>query len=200
MSRRKGPRGLRPEEAALWQKIVARTEPLHPKTARSIPKPPAAPASQAPRPVLQPLTPFALGEKAAPRGEAHDLARPMAAVLKDGPVAMDRKAHRRLTWGKLAPEARIDLHGMTLADAHPALLRFVTSAHARGLRLVLVITGKGRGGDGPGPIPTRPGLLRHQVPQWLASGVLRPLVLQVSEAHRSHGGGGAYYVYLRRRK
>jgi DNA-nicking Smr family endonuclease len=88
---------------------------------------------------------------------------------------------------------------MTLADAHPALLDFVAGAHARGLRLVLVITGKGKARDEYGPIPTRTGVLRHQVPQWLSSGPLRPLVLQVAEAHQRHGGSGAFYVYLRRR-
>jgi DNA-nicking Smr family endonuclease len=44
------------------------------------------------------------------------------------------------------------------------------------------------------------GVLRHEVPHWLTSGALRPLVLQVTEAHRTHGGSGAYYVYLKRRK
>jgi DNA-nicking Smr family endonuclease len=75
----------------------------------------------------------------------------------------------------------------------------VAEAHARGLRLVLVITGKGKARDDYGPIPTRTGVLRHQVPQWLSSGALRPLVLQVAEAHQRHGGSGAFYVYLRRR-
>lgn len=147
-----------------------------------------------------PLSPFAVGEKAGTAPPSHDLARPMSTALANAPVAMDRKAHRKLTRGKLAPEARIDLHGMTLADAHPVLLRFVADSYARGLRLVLVITGKGKAREELGPIPTRTGVLRHQVPQWLTSGALRPLVLQVTEAHRSHGGSGAYYVYLRRRK
>ena len=121
-------------------------------------------------------------------------------MLAAAPVAMDRKAHRKLTRGKLAPEARIDLHGMTLAAAHPALIRFVAAAHGQGLRLVLVITGKGKDRDEHGPIPARKGALRHEVPHWLTSGELRSLVLQVTEAHRTHGGSGAYYVYLRRRK
>jgi len=63
---------------------------------------------------------------------------------------------------------------------------------------VLVITGKGRDDDGPGPIPRRRGVLRHQVPQWLSRPPLGPAVLQVTPAHRKHGGEGALYVYLRR--
>jgi DNA-nicking Smr family endonuclease len=111
---------------------------------------------------------------------------------------MDAKAFGRLTRGKLAPQARIDLHGMTLAEAQPRLTGFVLGAQAQGLRLVLVITGKGRRVADDGPIPHRHGVLRHQVPIWLAQGPLAPAVLQVAEAHQRHGGGGAFYVYLRR--
>ena len=202
MSRRKGPRGLRPEEAALWEVIAARTQPMHPKRkAATVAAEEARPVPKLPEPAPKPaIAPFLVGEKAGTPPRAHDLARPISAALAAAPVAMDPKAHRRLTRGKLHPEARIDLHGMTLADAHPALMRFVADAHARGLRLLLVITGKGKARDDHGPMPSRVGALRHEVPHWLTSGALRALVLQVTEAHRTHGGSGAYYVYLRRRK
>ena len=100
--------------------------------------------------------------------------------------------------GKTAPEARIDLHGMTLAEAQPELVRFILNAHASGLRLVLVITGKGKRDEDHGPIPARRGVLRHQVPHWLNLPPLSAAVLQVASAHLKHGGEGAYYVYLRR--
>lgn len=199
MSRRKGPRGLSPEEEELWQRIAARTVPLHPKKRTSQSQKKAVIQPKTPSPSV-PIRPFEIGERSEGPGPSHDLARPLASMLKEPPVRMDSKAHRKLTRGKLRPEARIDLHGMTMAAAHPALIGFVRDAHSRGLRLVLVITGKGRPGDEDGPIPTRPGLLRHQVPQWLASGPLRPLVLQVTAAHQRHGGFGAYYVYLARGK
>jgi len=114
-------------------------------------------------------------------------------------VQMDAKKHLQMTRGKLDPEARIDLHGMTLAEAHPELIRFILNAHAAGMRLVLVITGKGKQTPDHGPIPQRMGVLRHQVPHWLHMAPLGPAVLQVREAHLKHGGGGAYYVYLRKR-
>ena len=100
--------------------------------------------------------------------------------------------------GRLVPEARIDLHGLTLAQAHPTLNRFILDAVAAERRLVLVITGKGKVRDELGPIPERHGVLRHQVPHWLNSMPLKPHVLQIAEAHVKHGGAGAYYVYLRR--
>jgi DNA-nicking Smr family endonuclease len=107
---------------------------------------------------------------------------------------MDAKLHGKMVRGKLLPEARIDLHGMTLAEAHPELIRFVLNAQSAGMRLVLVITGKGKRGEDHGPIPQRMGALRHQVPHWLRLPPLGQAVLQLK-----HGGSGAYYVYLRRR-
>jgi DNA-nicking Smr family endonuclease len=89
---------------------------------------------------------------------------------------------------------------MTLDRAHGALNRFVFAAHDAGKRLVLVITGKGKDRDEGGPIPVRHGVLRHQVPHWLGTQPLASVVLQVNTAHISHGGGGAYYVYLKRRR
>jgi DNA-nicking Smr family endonuclease len=87
---------------------------------------------------------------------------------------------------------------MTLDQAHPALTRFIIESHTRGFRLVLVITGKGSREDPYDPMPQRRGVLKTQTPMWLRMAPLAPLILQVSEAHRRHGGAGAYYVYLKR--
>lgn len=192
-------RSLTPEEADLWRSVARTTRPLHtarlprPTDPEPVPEPPPPVAPTKPR-----LPPFALGEKAR-SPERLDLAPTLPQLLGQAPLRMDAGTHARMTRGKLAPEARIDLHGMTLAEAHPELIRFVLNAHAAGLRLVLVITGKGRQRDDGGPIPQRTGALRHQVPHWLHLPPLGPVVLQVTEAHLKHGGSGAYYVYLRRR-
>ncbi|KPP89206.1 MAG: hypothetical protein HLUCCA08_03175 [Rhodobacteraceae bacterium HLUCCA08] len=191
-------RRLRPEERALWDKVAASAErlPKHGKVmTEPTPSPPAAPS----RAKTEPMAPFRLGAQVDHHAD-HDLLPGLTEQINTGGVAMDRKAFGRLKRGKLSPEARIDLHGMTLERAHPALTGFILNAHAAGRRLVLVITGKGKARDEGGPIPTRFGVLRHQVPQWLRMPPLSGAVLQVTEAHRSHGGAGAYYVYLRRRR
>lgn len=141
---------------------------------------------------------FRLGQAAQTRpAPPHSTATPAERLAGVG-LRMDPKTHKRMTRGKLRPEARLDLHGMTLSEAQPELMDFVISCHMAGFRLVLVITGKGRGEHGP--LPTRPGALRHQVPFWLHAAPLGPLVQQVTAAHDRHGGEGAYYVYLRRRR
>lgn len=200
MTRRRGPRALTPEDEEIWDKVARTAVPMHPRRRGPLVQtPPAAVpavAEEAPRPARIPQ--FRLGESANP-ARGHDILPPFPDRLHGAPVRMDRRAYDQMKRGKLVPEARIDLHGLTLAQAHPELVRFVLAAHARGLRLLLVITGKGKPATDEGPIPVRTGALRHQVPHWLHMAPIGPLVLQVGPAHLRHGGGGAYYVYLRRR-
>lgn len=196
-------RRLHPEDQALWETVARSATPLHrPATTDGAPasRIEDMPLRLAPEPAPPPkprLKPFRLGEKAS-ADVRHDILPALPERLAKAPLRMDAGVFAKMTRGKIAPEARIDLHGMTLAEAHPELIRFVLNAHADRLRLVLVITGKGRPGSDDGPIPMRPGLLRHQVPLWLRHAPLGPVVQQVATAHLRHGGAGAYYVYLRR--
>ena len=188
-------RDLRPEEAEIWDAVARTARPLHPPRKK---QPVEDPPQKQPNPPRSPQIPsFALGEKVRHQ-PIINLAPGLAEGLAKAPLQMDAKAHAKMTRGKLVPEARIDLHGLTLAQAHPELIRFILNAHGAGLRLVLVITGKGKSKPDHGPIPQMIGALRHQVPQWLRLPPLGPHVLQIEQAHLRHGGAGAYYVYLRR--
>jgi DNA-nicking Smr family endonuclease len=102
---------------------------------------------------------------------------------------------QRVARGREAIDARMDLHGLTQAEAHAALARFLHSASGRGARLVLIITGKGGRSGG-----SERGVLRRQVPHWLALPEFRDLVIGFEDAHLAHGGEGALYVRLRRRR
>lgn len=189
-------RKLRQDELDLWSK-VAQTARVMPK-ATGLPDKPKKPPKQ-PMVSAQPRgreTTFKLSGRAARM--AHDLVPEVTERLSGQPVRMDRKAFRNMQRGKLKPDGRIDLHGMTLDRAHTALTRFVMSTQGTDKRLLLVITGKGKHRDSGGPIPVRQGVLRHQVPEWLRLPPLSSAVLQVTPAHISHGGTGAYYVYLRK--
>ncbi len=117
-------------------------------------------------------------------------ARRAALPLKLGAVAaMDKRTGQRFKRGEMAIDGRIDLHGLTLDQAHGALGSFIRRAHARGDRCVIVVTGKGEKGGGR---------IRREAPEWLNRPDLRPLILAVTEARRQHGGGGALYVLLKR--
>lgn len=193
-------RRLNDDEVALWKRVAETTEKMHPELTRAeLPKPKPKPVKK-PRAHQGPedLQAFRVGAKAKGTGAPHNLAPSVGDALRKAPVQMDSKQFGKMKRGKLVPEGRIDLHGMTMDKAHPALIGFVSRAHAQGKRLVLVITGKGKHRDDGGPIPVRYGVLKHNVPQWLRMAPLNHIVMQVQEAHISHGGSGAYYVYLRK--
>ena len=115
---------------------------------------------------------------------------------------LDPKTRQKLVRGQISIDARLDLHGMRQDEAHHRLVQFVDTSFRRGLRTVLVITGKGSGGGDVRPgryaMNEGRGVLRTNVPRWLAEPHLRARVWSVAEAGPRHGGSGAYYVMLRR--
>ncbi|MFD0982234.1 Smr/MutS family protein [Tropicimonas aquimaris] len=204
MSSKRPPRRLSEDDIAIWRNVARSATPMHPR-AKAVTPEGARPEPAQPEPLPRsPAIPeFRIGEAARyDHSKGHNLTPTLSARLAAEPLRMDHKTFNRMKRGKLRPERKIDLHGMTLARAHPALSRFIISAQADGCRLVLVVTGKGntQRREDDGPIPTPRGILRTQVPQWLRMAPLGALVLHVSQAHASHGGSGAYYVYLSRRR
>ncbi len=189
---------LSTEDRHLWSMVTRTAIPLHVR--KPAPEVEASPSKSITVKTRQhfEVSDFRIGDLAPRNPPGSQLDPSISDRLAHAPVQMDHGTHRRMVRGKLKPEARLDLHGSTLAQAHPALTRFIQGSHARGLRLVLVITGKGKDRDAPGPIPIRRGVLKHQVPGWLNMPPLGRIVLDVRESHIRHGGAGAYYVYLRR--
>ncbi len=174
------------EELALWHKVAETVKPLHKR-----PPAPSAAVTPAVRPRIVakaaqvPVTPHHHAER--PKPKALD-------PLETGRLAdMDRRTGDRFRRGRMEIEASLDLHGMTRERAHGVLRRFIFQAEARGQRCLLVVTGKGRAGPDSG-------VLRRAVPLWLNDADIRPLILAVTPAQRHHGGEGALYVLIRRRR
>jgi DNA-nicking Smr family endonuclease len=119
------------------------------------------------------------------------------------PEVLDRRQMRRIAAGKTDIDASIDLHGLRQAEAHARLRAFLASACAAGLKTVLVITGKGAEAERPAPLLSamgegQRGVLRRNVPHWLAQPELSHIVLSYGAAATRHGGAGAFYVRLRK--
>ncbi|NOZ41874.1 MAG: DNA mismatch repair protein MutS [Alphaproteobacteria bacterium] len=110
--------------------------------------------------------------------------------LKDA----DYNWHQKLRRGRVRPEGRIDLHGLTGDQAYSALCRYIETAYDRGKRLILVITGKG------GAKPGARGVLKSRVPEWLSQPPLARLITSFHTARGEHGGGGALYVVVKRNR
>jgi DNA-nicking Smr family endonuclease len=112
--------------------------------------------------------------------------------LSHGSAAgLDKRTLGRLRRGMLPIEGTIDLHGMTRAEAYRSLHQFIALSQERGRRCILVITGKGSHSEG---------VLRTAVPHWLNLPDTRSLVLAFAYATAAHGGVGALYVLLKRRR
>jgi DNA-nicking Smr family endonuclease len=124
----------------------------------------------------------------SPQSPAARIAEP-APKAKTSAPPQDRGAEKRVRRGRVEIGGTLDLHGHTQETGRAALRHFLVAAHARGARVVIVITGVGRAGRG---------VLKQRLPDWLAEKEVRALVSGFARAHRTHGGEGAYYVFLRR--
>jgi DNA-nicking Smr family endonuclease len=175
----RGRRHLSEEERALWESVARQLKPLRkkPRAGKT-----AAPTSE-PLPMRTPNSPRPIPSSSVPKP-----GKPAVPPL----APLGRRERSRLSKGRSEIDARLDLHGMTQTRAHRRLLSFLQRAHHDCLTFVLVITGKGVAGD------TERGVLRRQVPQWLALPEFRALVVGFEEAHIGHGGEGALYVRIRR--
>jgi DNA-nicking Smr family endonuclease len=146
------------------------------------------PGRAAPEPEAEPL----VAPPGPPLAKAPSAAKPGAppARARRSPPA-DRGGERRVGRGQVEIAASIDLHGYTQDRAQAALTGFLLRAQSDGARTVIVVTGKGRGGE--------EGVLKRRLPAWLDGPDLRFCVAGYAQAHRRHGGAGAYYVFVKRR-
>ena len=204
------------DEAALWRNYVRDVAPLGRDPAEAVvpvPAPVASPkqvepAQAAPIVVKRPAKPVKATAKAGePIAKAPAAAVPPVAhravmtrpfekpvvrrADRTGPVDIDRRSWQRLHRGEMVVESRLDLHGLTQMAAYDRLAAFIDHAWRVGSRCVLVITGRGSADVG---------ILRTMTPRWLDEIPMRDKVLAYAQAKTHHGGAGALYVLIRRRR
>ncbi len=188
MTKRRRTRQLSPEERRLWSHVARHVTPMKGKALPPEPDPDektaTTPAPQVPLAPAAPLPPL-------PPQPKKPVVPPLAPV--------ERKTLAALRRGRKDVDGVIDLHGMRQEEAHFALISFLHRAQNAGHAIVLVITGKGGTASRDGLFEER-GILRRMVPHWLRLAELRSLVVGFEEASPQHGGSGALYVRLRRRR
>jgi len=182
----KTPRGLSAEEAALWAKLASSVTPLKGKEVATAPLPIPPAEMPVPRKIKGRVPPARLAPAAMP------LPPPSAPGL-------DSHWEKRLGRGTLSPDFTLDLHGHSLDAAHARLDWGLTQAKAMGARVVLLVTGK------PRPVEAadrghRRGAIRAKIVDWLAAGPHSSDIAAIRNAHRRHGGEGAIYLVLKRRR
>jgi DNA-nicking Smr family endonuclease len=191
---------LSDEDKRLWRQIAQTVVPMHPL---ALEETPSASSSEAVGQDKEPpvrdlvLLPNPPQPPAAPKKRA----KPKPLVPGEM-VDIDASTSRRFAKGNMAIDARLDLHGMGAEAAYLALKGFIKGEHARGSRCVLVITGKGGGGPQPwiDKMGENRGILRRALPTWLNEPATRNHVLAVTAAKGHHGGAGAFYILLKRRR
>ncbi len=184
----KPPRGLSPDEAALWARLAQTVRPLAVHSTALVqgagrnPPPP-------PKPRVRRSAPAVIA--------AASLANP-AQDLRNSPQTLDASWDRKLSKAAVQPDFTLDLHGHSLASAHARLDHGLTLALAQGARLVLLITGRPRPSDDHAGRSDRRGAIRAKYIDWLAAGPHASRIAAIRPAHPRHGGAGAVYIVLRR--
>ena len=140
------------------------------------------------------VTPLA-GRRGTPAGTSRirqesEPAIPFTPRKKPYAPPQNRQNERAVRRGRQAISASFDLHGHTRESAFQLLPGFLAREQSKGAQCVIVITGKGKSGEG---------VLRRAFMNWLDLPEARSLVSGYAPAHAKHGGGGAWYVFLRRR-
>jgi len=174
-------RRLGNEEKELWARVVATVKPLR-RSPAAIPRE----VADKPRPAAHTHGPVHKRPESAPQ--------PLRPVQSGG---LDGGWDRRLARGLARPDVAIDLHGHSLATAHDLLDRQLEEAIRTGARLVLLITGKPPRDDRR---PVARGAIRASIDAWLHASRHAADIAAVRNAHPRHGGAGALYLVLRRRR
>lgn len=188
------PRRLSSDEAAIWRKVAATVTPL--ETRRAPPLAPQVAAELPPAPVSAP--------KKAPRQSAAQPSPPVPPTPRDparanDKVGLDASWERKIVRGCLEPDFSLDLHGSGLDQAYSRLMYGLAQARAMGARVVLVVTGKPRPTEAADRGTAR-GAIRAKIVDWLGASEHASAIAAIRGAHRRHGGQGAIYVVLKRRR
>ena len=191
-------------DARLWRAVVGDVKPLRGRKGASAPpaKPAPEPESEAKQEPEGPEGKEARAQRPRVAPASRPAPRPASAPPKPPELpslrpghspGLDKRRAQRLKRGQMPVEGSIDLHGLTQKQAAHALGAFLTDAQEAGRRCVLVITGKG---DAKGEA----GVLRAMAPRWLNEPLNRARILAFEVAQPKHGGQGALYVLLRRKR
>tara|TARA_Y100000996_G_C21996100_1_gene426669 strand:- start:33 stop:455 length:423 start_codon:yes stop_codon:yes gene_type:complete len=97
----------------------------------------------------------------------------------------------------------IDLHGFTLDEANKTIEKFVNKSFLENVSKLIIITGKGLHSDNEkNPFVSKDfGILKYSVPEFIKSNKnLMSKIREITEANIEDGGGGAFYIFLKKNK
>ena len=191
-------RKLSEEEAQIWAQVARTVTPLERRRARREVLTGAATTPAKPVPAV-PAKPTAPPKKVKGRVPPPLPPKPVAPPRTEAAPHLDGSWEKRISRGTLVPDFSLDLHGSNLDQAYMRLMHGLSQAKAMGARVVLVVTGKARQNEAMDRGERR-GAIRAKLADWLSASEHASDVVALRGAHRRHGGPGALYIVLKRRR
>ena len=97
----------------------------------------------------------------------------------------------------------IDLHGYTLDEANKTIEDFINKAFSENINKLIIVTGKGlHSKNEKDPYISKDlGILKYSVPEFIANNAsLMNMINEITDAKIEDGGGGAFYIFLKKKK
>ena len=97
----------------------------------------------------------------------------------------------------------IDLHGYTLDEANKTIENFIKKAFSENVNKLIVVTGKGlHSKNEKDPYVSKDlGILKYSVPEFITNDKdLMSKINEITDAKVEDGGGGAFYIFLKKNK
>ena len=97
----------------------------------------------------------------------------------------------------------IDLHGYTLEEANRSIESFITKSYEDGINKLIVVTGKGlHSQNEKDPYVSKNfSILKYSVPEVISDNQsLMKIIHEIQDAKIEDGGGGAFYILLKKNK
>ena len=97
----------------------------------------------------------------------------------------------------------IDLHGYSLDEANKAVEDFINKAFLESVNKLIVVTGKGLHSENEKDpyISKDLGILKYSVPEFISNNTsLMSMINEITDAKLEDGGGGAFYIFLKKNK
>ena len=97
----------------------------------------------------------------------------------------------------------IDLHGYTLDEANKTIEDFINKAFSENINKLIIVTGKGLHSENEkDPYVSKDlGILKYSVPEFINNNAsLMKMINEITDAKIEDGGGGAFYIFLKKNK
>ena len=97
----------------------------------------------------------------------------------------------------------IDLHGYTLEEANKSIEKFIIRSYEEKVNKLIVVTGKGlHSQNEKDPYVSKDlSILKYSVPEFISNNKnLMNVINEITDAKIEDGGGGAFYIFLKKNK